>query len=70
MEYLIGVGLALAVCAPPMVSGERERVFYPTMVVVGHDYIVFAVMGSSTPVLALNLRRPWWDMESSTFHHL
>ena len=54
MEYLIGVGLALAVCASAMVSGfHRERVFYPTMVVVvAHYYILFAVMGSSTPVLA------------------
>ena len=55
MEYLIGVGLAAAVCAFAMVSGfDRDRVFYPTMVVVvGHYYILFAVMGSSTPVLAL-----------------
>ena len=55
MEYLIGVGLAVAVCAFAMVSGfDRERVFYPTMVVVvGHYYILFAVIGSSTPVLAL-----------------
>jgi hypothetical protein len=55
MEYLIGVGLAAAVCAFAMVSGfDRERVFYPTMVlVVAHYYILFAVMGSSTPVLAL-----------------
>ena len=55
MEYLIGVGVAVAVCAFAMVSGfDRERVFYPTMVVVvGHYYILFAVMGSSAPVLAL-----------------
>ncbi len=46
MEYLIGVGLAVAVCAFAMVSGfDRERVFYPTMVlVVAHYYILFAVM--------------------------
>jgi hypothetical protein len=55
MEYLIGLGLAAAVCACAMVTGfDRERVFYPTMVaVVAHYYILFAVMGSSTPVLAL-----------------
>ena len=54
MEYLIGVGLAAAVYVFAMVSGfDRERVFYPTMVVVvAHYYILFAVMGSSTPVLA------------------
>ena len=55
MEYLIGVGLAAAVYVFAMVSGfDRERVFYPTvLVVVGHYYILFAAMGSSTPVLAL-----------------
>jgi hypothetical protein len=52
MEYLIGVGLAAAVYVFAMVSGfDRERVFYPTvLVVVGHYYILFAAMGSSTPV--------------------
>ena len=55
MECLIGVGLAAAVCAFAMVSGfDRERVFYPTMVlVVAHYYILFAVMGSSMRALAL-----------------
>jgi hypothetical protein len=55
MEYLIGVGVAVAVYVFAMVSGfDRERVFYPTvLVVVGHYYILFAAMGSSTPVLAL-----------------
>ena len=55
MEYLIGVGLAVAVCVFAMVAGfDRERVFYSTMVVVvAHYYILFAVMGSSTPALAL-----------------
>ena len=33
---------------------DRERVFYPTMVVVvAHYYILFAVMGSSTSVLVV-----------------
>src|SRR5689334_1732957 len=55
MEYLIGVGSAAAVYVFAMVSGfDRERVFYPTvLVVVGHYYILFAAMGGSTPVLAL-----------------
>jgi len=54
MEYLIGVAVAAAVYAFAMVSGfDRERVFYPTLlVVVGHYYILFAAMGSSTSVLA------------------
>src|SRR5690242_6240171 len=54
MEYLIGVGVAVAVFVFAVVSGfDRERVFYPTLlVVVGHYYILFAAMGGSTPVLA------------------
>src|ERR1051326_7418797 len=55
MEYLVGVGLAAAVYIFAMVSGfDRERVFYPTvLMVVGHYYILFAAMGGSTSVLAL-----------------
>jgi hypothetical protein len=50
MAYLIGVVLALAVCAfAALVGFDRDRVFYPTMVtVVAHYYILFAAMGSST----------------------
>src|SRR6478672_6793744 len=55
MEYLVGVGVAVAVYVFAMVSGfDRERVFYPTvLVVVGHYYILFAAMGASMPVLGL-----------------
>ncbi len=55
MEYLIGVGIAAAVCPFAMLSGfGRERAFYPMLLaVVGHYYILFAAMGSSGPVLAL-----------------
>lgn len=55
MEYLIGVGVAVGVCAFGRVTGfDHERVFYPTMVVVvATYYILFAVMGGSTPALAL-----------------
>jgi hypothetical protein len=55
MEYLIGIGLAVVVCVFAMVVGfDRDRVFYPTMlVVVATYYILFAAMGSSTRVLAL-----------------
>ena len=54
MEYLIGVGLALLVCVFAAVAGfDRERVFYPTLlIVVAHYYILFGVMGSSPPALA------------------
>ncbi len=55
MEYLIGIGLAAAVYVFALASGfDRERVFYPTvLVVVGHYYILFAAMGASARVLAL-----------------
>jgi hypothetical protein len=55
MEYLIGVGLAVAVCVFAMVAGfDRDRVFYPTLVIViATYYILFAVMGSSTAALAM-----------------
>jgi hypothetical protein len=55
VEYLIGVGLALAVCTFALLTGfDRDRVFYPTMVlVVAHYYILFAVLGSSTRALLL-----------------
>jgi hypothetical protein len=47
MEYLIGVGLALLVCAfARLVGFDRDRAFYSTMVlVVATYYILFAVMG-------------------------
>jgi len=49
MEYLIGVGLGIAVCVFAAAVGfDRERVFYPTLVpVVATYYILFAVMGNS-----------------------
>ena len=55
MEYLIGAGLALAVCAFALLAGfDRDRVFYPTLlIVVASYYILFAVMGASPRILAL-----------------
>ncbi|HTT25092.1 MAG TPA: hypothetical protein VMG82_39625 [Candidatus Sulfotelmatobacter sp.] len=55
MEYLIGAGQAVLVCIFAMLAGfDRDRVFYPTMVIViATYYILFAVMGSSTRALAL-----------------
>jgi len=53
MEYLIGVSLAVGVCVFAMLTGfDRDRVFYPTVVAVNATYyMLFAVMGSSTPAL-------------------
>lgn len=55
MEYLIGVGLALVMCAfATLVGFDRDRVFYPTLVtVIATYYILFAVMGSSMLATAL-----------------
>jgi hypothetical protein len=55
VEYLIGVVLAAVVCAFAMLAGfDRERVFYPTMlIVIAAYYILFAVMGKSTPALVI-----------------
>jgi hypothetical protein len=54
MEYLIGVGLAAAVCVFALLTGfDVGRVFYATLVVVvAHYYILFAVMGGSASALA------------------
>jgi hypothetical protein len=53
MEYLIGVGLAAVVCAFAALSGfDRDRAFYPTVViVVAHYYILFAAMSGSITAL-------------------
>jgi hypothetical protein len=55
MEYLIGIGLAVVVCLfATLVGFDRDRVFYPTLVtVIATYYILFAAIGSSTQVLAL-----------------
>jgi hypothetical protein len=54
MEYLIGIGLAVVVCVfATLVGFDRDRVFYPTLVIViATYYILFAVMGGSTSALA------------------
>ena len=58
MEYLIGVVLAAVVCAFAMLAGfDRDRVFYPMMlVVVATYYILFAAMGNSTAALTIESR--------------
>jgi hypothetical protein len=58
MEYLIGVGLAVVVWLFATLSGfDRDRVFYPTLViVVATYYILFAAIGSSRPALVWG---PW-----------
>jgi hypothetical protein len=55
MEYLIGIVLAMVVCAFALLVGfDRDRVFYPTVAIVNASYyILFAVMGSSTQALVI-----------------
>ena len=55
MEYLIGIGLAIVVCAfAASVGFDRGRVFYPTLlIVIATYYILFAVMASAMPALVL-----------------
>ena len=47
MPYVIGAGLALAVCFFATLAGfDRDRAFYPTLtVVIASYYALFAVMG-------------------------
>lgn len=53
MAYLIGVVLAVAVCALATIAGlDRDRAFYPTLtIVIASYYGLFAVMGGSTRAL-------------------
>ena len=55
MEYLIGVVLGAVVCVFALLAGfDRDRVFYPTLLtVIATYYILFAVMGSSTPAMII-----------------
>ena len=55
MEYLIGILVAAAVCVFGMLAGfDRDRVFYPTVLIVTATYyVLFAAMGGYTPALML-----------------
>ena len=54
MEYAIGVVLALAVTSGATAVGfDRERVFYPAVLIVVASYsVLFAAMAGSTAVVA------------------
>jgi hypothetical protein len=55
LAYLVGAMLALAVCGLATVVGlDRDRVFYPTvLIVIASYYVLFAVMGESTHALVV-----------------
>jgi len=57
MEYLIGLVLALIIASFAMLVGfDRERAFYPTvLIVVALYYVLFAAMGASARVLGLEI---------------
>jgi hypothetical protein len=53
MEYMIGLILGAAVAGLATVVGfDRERVFYPTvLIVIASYYVLFAAMGPSSRTL-------------------
>jgi hypothetical protein len=53
MEYIVGVALALFVCgAASWLGMDRDRVFYPTiLIVIAWYYVLFAVINGSGKVL-------------------
>ena len=55
MEVVIGVVLTLVICGGSSLIGfDRERVFYPAiMIVIAAYYVLFAAMAASASVLAL-----------------
>lgn len=57
MEYLVGLILSLAVAGYANYVGlDRDRAFYPTvLMVIASYYVLFAVMGASTRILAIEI---------------
>jgi len=57
MEYLIGLILSLAVAGFAAIVGfDRERAFYPTvLIVIASYYVLFAVMGASRRTLIIEI---------------
>lgn len=57
MEYLIGLLLSLAVAGSATAIGfDRERAFYPTvLIVIASYYVLFAAAGASTRTLLIEI---------------
>jgi hypothetical protein len=57
MEYLIGLILSVAVAGSAAIIGfDRERSFYPTiLVVIASYYVLFAVMGTSGRTIGVEI---------------
>jgi hypothetical protein len=85
MEYVIGLILAAAVAGLATVIGfDRERAFYPTvMIVIASYYVLFAAMGASRHTLiveiviasaflmvaVLGYRRNFWILVAALIGH-
>jgi hypothetical protein len=61
MPYVIGAGLALAVCLSATFAGfDRDRAFYPTLtIIIASYYALFAVMAGTASFKASEARRSW-----------
>jgi hypothetical protein len=57
MEYLIGLILSVAVAGfATLIGFDRERVFYPTvLIVIASYYVLFAAAGASARTLILEI---------------
>jgi uncharacterized membrane protein len=57
MDFIVGILVGLVTCIFARVVGfDRDRAFYPTvLVVIALYYVLFAVMGGSTRALVLEL---------------
>ena len=57
MEYLIGLFLSLAVAGLAAIIGlDRERAFYPTvLIVIASYYVLFALMAASGRALLIEI---------------
>lgn len=57
MQYLIGVILAVVVvCAALLTGFDRDRAFYPTLLIgVAAYYVLFALMGASAQTLGVEI---------------
>jgi hypothetical protein len=85
MDYAIGIGLALVVSGwAALVGFDRDRVFYPTLlVVIALYYVLFAVMSGSVhailvesavmtafaAVAVLGFRRKLWIVAAALAGH-
>jgi hypothetical protein len=57
MPYFVGIALALSVSLfAALVGLDRDRAFYPTvMIVIASYYVLFAVQGGSTQALLIEI---------------